>query len=288
MMDFFRTIGQSADEKRAETLNAYLDGALSPREQQLLEVDLQQDAALRAELEQLRVVKLQLQSLPSRRVPRSFSLDPALYGPPKANPTQQLYPLLRGATAMTALLFVFVLGLSLFDVDLGAGDAAPAQAVTMAEPAAEMDTYSAEAPVAELELEPPPPAAEAGIAIEEPALESAAGAAAESAIAEESALEATEEMAVAPQAEGRATADITSRKDITATTGALATGELQQDALADTAEESAATSAAFALPPDAEAEPASTSTISPIALWLGLATLVLGIATLFVRSRASL
>ena len=47
MFDFVRNLGKSADEKRQERLNAYVDGALSPAARQQFEQELAQDAALR-------------------------------------------------------------------------------------------------------------------------------------------------------------------------------------------------------------------------------------------------
>jgi hypothetical protein len=49
----------------------------------------------------MRLLKMQMRALPRRRVPRSFALDPARYGRPKAQPAMQLYPILRGATDFT-------------------------------------------------------------------------------------------------------------------------------------------------------------------------------------------
>ncbi len=58
-------------------------------------------------------------------VPRSFALDPAAYARPKAQPLLQLYPVLRGATALSAFLLIFVLALGVFQGQFG-GVGAPA------------------------------------------------------------------------------------------------------------------------------------------------------------------
>jgi hypothetical protein len=117
MFDFLRNISKPEEEKRREQLNAYLDGALSLQEQRRLEEDLKRDAALRAELEQLRWVKSSVQRLPRVRAPRNFILDPAIYGK-RASPRSgkaagrwQPYPALRLATALTAFFFVLALAL---------------------------------------------------------------------------------------------------------------------------------------------------------------------------------
>ena len=50
------------------------------------------DARLRTEVEQLRVLRLQLRAMPRRRVPRSFALNPAAYSRPKAQPLLAALP----------------------------------------------------------------------------------------------------------------------------------------------------------------------------------------------------
>lgn len=119
MLDFRRDRGSNED-KRQEMLNAYLDNALTPAERARFEAQLARDPRLRAEVEQLRVIKLQLRAMPRRRVPRSFALNPATYARPKAQPLLQLYPALRGATALAAFLFIFVLALGVFRGQFGA------------------------------------------------------------------------------------------------------------------------------------------------------------------------
>lgn len=121
MFDFMRDRGSTAEEKRLEVLGAYLDNALTAAERARLEAQLADDADLREELERLRVFKLQLRALSRRRVPRSFALDPALYARPKARPLMQLYPVLRGATALTAFLLVFTLALGMFQGQFAGG-----------------------------------------------------------------------------------------------------------------------------------------------------------------------
>lgn len=104
-----------------EALSAYLDNALAPAERQRLERQLAQDVRLQAELRQMRLLKQQLAQLPRRRVPRNFTLDPAVYGRPQRQPLLQLYPALQGATALAALIFILLLGLGFFQGQFGVG-----------------------------------------------------------------------------------------------------------------------------------------------------------------------
>lgn len=159
MFNFMGDRGSTGEDKRRETLNAYLDNALTPAERDRLESQLARDPALRTELEQLRVVKLQLRAMPRRRVPRSFALDPTLYGRPKAQPLLQLYPALRGATALAAFLLIFVFALGAFRGQFGGvGAPAPAAEISMtqaeeaaapAESAEEVTPFLATSPAAE-------------------------------------------------------------------------------------------------------------------------------------------
>jgi len=139
MFDFLRERGSTAEEKRREALGAYLDNALTPAERARFERQLAADPALRAELEQMRLLKRQMRAMPRRRVPRSFALNPALYGRPKPQPMMQLYPVLRGATALTAFFLIFTLALGAFRGQFagGGGEAAPAAVFTTAEMAPE-------------------------------------------------------------------------------------------------------------------------------------------------------
>jgi len=114
MFEFWREWRKSAEEKRQERINAFLDDALSPAERRRFEEELAADAALQAEVARLRVLKQQLRQLPSRPVPRQFMLDPAKYGRPAPQPLFQFYPLLRTATVLTGIFLVIAIGLSMF------------------------------------------------------------------------------------------------------------------------------------------------------------------------------
>ncbi len=159
MFDFLRDRGSTAEEKVLEALGAYLDNALTAAERERLEGQLARDPALRAELERMRVLKLQMRAMPRRRVPRSFALDPTLYARPKAQPLMQMYPVLRGATALTAFFLIFTLALGMFRGQFSGGGMVATQAVSETAVEEEMGAFEAaesapmEAPAAEEEQE---------------------------------------------------------------------------------------------------------------------------------------
>lgn len=124
MLDLLRNLTKSADEKQQELLNAYLDDALTPSQRQQFEQELAQDSDLQRSLEQGRILKQQLRQLPRRPIPRSFQLDPAVYGRPQKQPLFQLYPIVRLATVMTAFFFILTVATDLFLVQGGAQPAA--------------------------------------------------------------------------------------------------------------------------------------------------------------------
>lgn len=156
MFDFMRDRGSTAEERRLEALGAYLDNALAADERERFESRLAHDAELRAELERMRALKMQLRAMPRRRVPRSFALDPALYGRPKPQPMMQLYPFLRGATALTAFFLMFTLALGAFRGQFtggGAAEMAAPQAAMVAEETAMDAAPAPEAAPADLPAE---------------------------------------------------------------------------------------------------------------------------------------
>ncbi len=145
MFDFLRNLTKSAEEKQQEALNAYLDDALSPQERQQFEQRLARDADLRLEVEQRRALQMQMRQMPRRRVPRNFTLDPAVYGRPQRQPLFEFYPVMRAATVLTALFFILALGADLFLAGQG-GLASPQNVALMVEETAS-DT-AVEAPMA--------------------------------------------------------------------------------------------------------------------------------------------
>lgn len=129
----FNSMRNRGDRDRIqETLDAYLDNALTPADRTRFEAQMAADPRLRTEMEQLRALRWQMRAMPRRRVPRSFALDPAVYARPKAQPLLQLYPALRGATALSAFLLIFVLALGAFRGQFGG---APDAAVFTSAPA---------------------------------------------------------------------------------------------------------------------------------------------------------
>jgi len=145
----FNSMRDRGDRDRLqETLDAYLDNALTPAERARFEAQMTADPRLRTEVEQLRALRWQMRAMPRRRVPRSFALDPAAYARPKAQPLLQLYPVLRGATALSAFLLIFVLALGAFQGQFGGvGAPAPeAAAVTSATTQDSAEIAAIEAP----------------------------------------------------------------------------------------------------------------------------------------------
>ena len=127
----FNSMRDRGDRDRLqETLDAYLDNALTPAERARFEAQMTADPRLQTEVEQLRALRWQMRAMPRRRVPRSFALDPAAYARPKAQPLLQLYPVLRGATALSAFLLIFVLALGAFQGQFGNAGAPAAASVT--------------------------------------------------------------------------------------------------------------------------------------------------------------
>jgi hypothetical protein len=111
MFDFWRNLTKSKAEKEQEMLHAYIDNALPAHERADVEARLAHDTYLQAEVESLRQVKRMMAAVPRRHVPRNFTLDPAQYGRPARQPLLQAQPVLRLATAVTAIIFVVVLAL---------------------------------------------------------------------------------------------------------------------------------------------------------------------------------
>ena len=166
MFDLLMNRKKRARERRQELLSAYVDGQLSPRVQARLIDELERDAELRADLDELRQAVQMVRGLARLPVPRSFTLDAATCG--RTRPRVHLYPVLRATTAVATLLCVFLLVGELFVV--GAPKAvAPAQFAVVQRQALEKEVAvtvevegqlpALEAPVAEFALEAEPAAA---------------------------------------------------------------------------------------------------------------------------------
>jgi anti-sigma factor RsiW len=113
MFDWIRERLKDADSKREERVMAYVDGRLSADQRRQFEVQLAQDESLRAEVTALQAVKQRLSTLQPVRAPRNYTLDPSVYGAPDPAYADRLYPAVRFATAMAALLFLFMVTLTL-------------------------------------------------------------------------------------------------------------------------------------------------------------------------------
>ena len=97
MLDWLRERRKSAETRREEQINAYVDGALDALETRQFESEMRADPALEAEVVALRRIKGGLQMLPRRRAPRNFTLDPAVYGKPERAASPLLYPATHSA-----------------------------------------------------------------------------------------------------------------------------------------------------------------------------------------------
>jgi hypothetical protein len=143
-----RNLTKSAEEKRQETVAAYLDEVLTGRARQQFEQEMAQDESLRHEVAQLLLIKQSLRQLPQREVPRNFILDPAKYGRPARQPWVQAYPVLRAATAMTAFFLIFAFAAGIF-TNLGraepAADVAQVEATSVERETTETLAFEAEA-----------------------------------------------------------------------------------------------------------------------------------------------
>jgi hypothetical protein len=166
-----------------ESLSAYIDGELSPAEVERVEKHLEECSLCSESLTTLRQTVALVKELPLVPAPRSFAVRPAVVkARPSLAPPAWGYGLLKGATALAALLLVLIVGsdLALHFVGITSlaswGPAAPAAEVAMAPtyepsiapaPAEEepmlgqtKDTEGVQAPEAEnaQEVAPAPPA----------------------------------------------------------------------------------------------------------------------------------
>jgi hypothetical protein len=110
-----------------QTLSEYLDDQLSAREKAQLEARLHKSAELREELTGLRQTRLMLRSLPKRRAPRNFTVNPAAA---PAHSGRRVFPTFGFATALAGLVLVAAfIGQALLPANLAAvPEAAPAAA----------------------------------------------------------------------------------------------------------------------------------------------------------------
>jgi anti-sigma factor RsiW len=118
-----------------ESLSAYMDGELSPAETARVENHLRECEACTENLTTLRQTVALLQELPAKPAPRSFAVRPASVKARRAAvPSAWGYGLLKGATALAALLLVVLIGGDLALRFVGA----PMASLAPAAPAAEV------------------------------------------------------------------------------------------------------------------------------------------------------
>jgi hypothetical protein len=111
MFDFLRKMGKSKHEWVEESLSAYLDGELSTQEKASVEEHLEKCRACRDSLSTLRQTVALLRELPAVSAPRSFALRPAVVEPKvRGTAPSWGYGLLKGATALAALLLILLIG----------------------------------------------------------------------------------------------------------------------------------------------------------------------------------
>lgn len=108
-MSFLRK--KSEHEWVGETLSAYIDGELAGRERARVEQHLKECQACAENLRTLRQTVALLKELPVIPAPRSFAVRPRVARPrPAPAPSGWGYGLLKGATAIAALLLVLLIG----------------------------------------------------------------------------------------------------------------------------------------------------------------------------------
>jgi negative regulator of sigma E activity len=104
------------DAQWGERLSAYLDGELTPAEARALKEQIAVQPHLRQELEEMRMTREVMRSVPLQTPPRNYLLTPSMVAaeqPSKAPaPRSRRMPLLllRLATSLTAIAFVITVG----------------------------------------------------------------------------------------------------------------------------------------------------------------------------------
>ena len=89
-------------------LSAYIDGELNPREKEKFERRLQSDPQLRSELNQLKVTRSMIRSLPRRKVPRNFTLTPDMVPAPRKSLWLPVFSYASAASAVIVLVLLLV------------------------------------------------------------------------------------------------------------------------------------------------------------------------------------
>jgi hypothetical protein len=138
-------------------LSAYLDGELSKKDRERLEIRLESDPRLLSALEQLRITRKILQSAPELPVPRDFTLSVDMVSRKTSRPVAVGYRL-AAALATFMLIGVFVLDFGRFFLGGAMAPAAPEMEKVMLESAAdeleEPEAYMTESEVEEEQQAP--------------------------------------------------------------------------------------------------------------------------------------
>jgi anti-sigma factor RsiW len=142
-------------ELQREQLSAYIDGMLPEAERGQLELLLQSDAELAAELRELQTTAALLRDLPPVRPPRSFTLDPATVAPRRRSFG---FAWTRWAALVGALALFLTVGLSV----LNTGSSSPTTGSLAMAPSGSAGDASAAATVAPAAEAPPEAADSAG------------------------------------------------------------------------------------------------------------------------------
>lgn len=121
-----------------QLLSAYLDGQLSDREKTRLEKRLSEQADLRTALDELRQTRALLRSVRMQRVPRNFTLTPAMVEKPRRSWLMNLVPVLNFASAAATVAVVVMLAVTLLP-----GRGLPMQTAAQSTAAAESMPMSA-------------------------------------------------------------------------------------------------------------------------------------------------
>jgi hypothetical protein len=108
MMRLFRAPGSAEHRKVQELLSSYLDGEVSPDERILTERHLSHCPECARSLRNLEATVRLLKDLPPVSAPRSFVLSQVPSPDSRSRIFSWGYPLLRGATALAALLLLVV------------------------------------------------------------------------------------------------------------------------------------------------------------------------------------
>jgi hypothetical protein len=94
-----------------ETLSAYLDGELSPKDQARIETRIHASPEWQAGLDELRYTHVILSRTPLRRAPRNFTLKPSMVRGRVVSPA---YPIFRLASALASILLILAFASDLF------------------------------------------------------------------------------------------------------------------------------------------------------------------------------